>query len=219
MLKRVVVLLVVLMMAAASGVQAQTPAPADHGSILAVGGLTFGGGVSSSAFGGELDLTIPILSAVQIYGDVGHLTDIRPASLVSKTGAVVSYLAAHGQTATVTPAASGTYGSFGIRLRAPRMAGNLRPYVVLGGGWVKIEPKVVFTVGGADVTNRLTDYGVQLGTDITGTVTKGMTMFGGGVATSFGRIAVDASYRYTHIATDGGATNVSRLQLGAGVRF
>jgi opacity protein-like surface antigen len=89
-----------------------------------------------------------------------------------------------------------------------------------GGGVAQVKQNVTFSVGGADVTGNLTPYGVVLGTDLSGKVTKGMAVAGAGVMWSaWQRLVLDFQYRYGRIFTDGQGINVSRAGIGLGVRF
>ena len=58
----------------------------------------------------------------------------------------------------------------------------VQPYVLGGVGFARVTKKVVFAVGGTDVTSTLTQFGVVLGSDLSGEFTKPMLTVGGGVA-------------------------------------
>jgi opacity protein-like surface antigen len=79
---------------------------------------------------------------------------------------------------------------------------------------------VRFLVGGTDVTANLAQYGVVLGSDLSGTFTKPMLTLGGGVAWPFGqRVTADLQYRFGRIFADNQGINVNRVGVGVGVRF
>ena len=77
------------------------------------------------------------------------------------------------------------------------------------------------TVGGADGTATLpTQYGVQLGTDLSGSYTKLMISAGAGVMwPAWERLVVDIQYRYGHILAEDVGINVNRAGVAVGFRF
>jgi len=97
------------------------------------------------------------------------------------------------------------------------------PYVLAGIGVAKVSKTVAFTVGSADVTSQLSQYGVVLGTDLSGDYTAPMTTFGGGVLWPVWRsVVLDFQFRLSHIGAEDATTsgiNVGRAGLGFGVRF
>src|SRR5262249_25126127 len=115
---------------------------------------------------------------------------------------------------------------FDAGLRYEFLAGKWLPYVLGGGGIARVHPDVKFSVGGTDVTGQLSNFGVQLGSDLSDTLTKGLLVVGGGARTSFARrYLVDVSYRYGLIFSKRGEIdndskiNTNRLQAGFGLRF
>ena len=80
---------------------------------------------------------------------------------------------------------------------------------------------LVFTIGGTDVTSSLaTTYGVQLGTDLSGSYTKPMIVAGAGAMwQGWQRLVVDAQFRFGRILAEDSGVNVSRAGIGVGVRF
>jgi hypothetical protein len=123
-----------------------------------------------------------------------------------------------GKTATGVVDAPAYYGGIGVRYLLP-FGTAARPYLTAGGGVARVVYRPAFTLGGADVTTTLATYGVTLGADITGEVTK--PAFGGGFGLMFekGKIVIDGGVRLLSIQTEGQKTNVLRAQLGIGIKF
>jgi opacity protein-like surface antigen len=70
------------------------------------------------------------------------------------------------------------------------------------------------------VTRNLAQYGVQLGSDLSGSFTKPMLVLGGGALwLAWQRLVVDFQYRYGRIYADDGGINLNRAGVGIGVRF
>jgi opacity protein-like surface antigen len=111
-----------------------------------------------------------------------------------------------------------TFGLGGIRYAFP--SGRIEPYVLGGVGVAKVRRDVTFTVGGTDVTSSLAPLGVTLGSDLSGSETKMMLSFGGGVAwPAWKQLVLDLQFRYGRILTEDQGTNVARAGIGGGVRF
>ena len=84
-----------------------------------------------------------------------------------------------------------------------------------------VKQDVTFTVGGSDVTSTLaSQYGVQLGSDLSGTFTKPMVVAGAGAMwPAWQHLVVDIQFRFGRIFAEDGGINVSRAGIGIGVRF
>ncbi len=97
---------------------------------------------------------------------------------------------------------------------------KLHPYVEVAGGLAKIKRDVKFTVGGTDVTDKLSTYGIVLGTGLAGTESKLMIGGGGGVVYDItSSVIFEPGHRFSRISTDPCATNVNRVGAGIGIRF
>ena len=84
----------------------------------------------------------------------------------------------------------------------------------------QVKKDVSFSVNGTDVTATLPQLGVVLGTDLSGTETKPMVTFGGGVVwPAWQNLIVDFQYRFGRVFTEDEGLNVSRAGIGIGVRF
>ena len=195
---------------------AHAQAPASKGYVEGVAQSTFGN-VTSQAYGVEVGFSIA--PRLQVFGEVAHVNDTASASLstsaqliagaLSQTQANVGYQA-------VQPA---TFGVGGIRFLFPASP-KVEPYVLVGAGVASVQKNVTYTIGGTDVTGSLAQYGVVLGTDLSGTETKMMLDLGGGVAWApTQKLVVDFQYRYGRVFTEDEGLNISRAGIGIGVRF
>jgi opacity protein-like surface antigen len=85
---------------------------------------------------------------------------------------------------------------------------------MVGGGAARVEKQTSFTVA----TGNVSDY-VTLGSDLTGSETKGMISAGVGVEIAFGHsIIADLQYRFGRVFTSDGL-NINRAGAGIGIRF
>jgi opacity protein-like surface antigen len=89
-----------------------------------------------------------------------------------------------------------------------------------GGGVAQVKKDVSFSINGGDVTSTLEQFGVVLGTDLSGSETKPMMTIGvGAVWPAYQRVIVDFQYRYGRVFTEDEGLNLSRAGIGIGVRF
>jgi opacity protein-like surface antigen len=175
------------------------------------------GNVTSQAFGVEAG--VPVTSSIEVFLEGGRTFDAAPES----TGKAAQLIAATlGQTQSnvgYSVTVPIDFFDVGARYRLP-ITGKLQPYVLAGGGIGRVKPDVTFTIGGATVNNRLDQFGIVLGTDLSGTTTKAMMVAGaGGLYPISDRFYADLEFRYNRVFISGGAIPFSRLGLGFGVRF
>jgi opacity protein-like surface antigen len=174
------------------------------------------GNVTSQSYGGEVG--VALTSVIQVYGEFAYVKDTAPSSLAANAQQIVNYLAQTETNVGYHAEQPATMGGGGLRFR---FGGTVKaePYLLIGLGVAKVEKKVSFTINGTDVTSNLPQYGVVLGTDLSGTETKAMLSLGGGVAWAvWGNLLVDFQYRYGRVFTDEGL-NINRAGVGIGVRF
>jgi opacity protein-like surface antigen len=172
---------------------------------------------SDSSFGGELGYTWT--DERQLFFEIGRMGNVATSAMDDRAQVIAQAIGA-----TFSTGQAATYFDGGLKYRlAPR--GPWRPYVLLGIGAARVTSETNFAVNGVDVTNQLDQFGVQLGADLAGSVTKFFLTLGGGVNRSFGqRYLVDLSYRYGHIFASGAieddtGINTQRVQGGIGIRF
>jgi len=219
---RSVVALMIGMIALASAAGAQTPASApasDRGYAEGFAQSAFGN-VTSQAFGGEIGVTV--VPNVQVFVEGGVVHNVATPAMGAAAQMIAGFLSQTQANVAYNVKEPVTFGVIGVKYVVPMTGSKLRPYVMGGGGIAKVEQNATFTVGGTDITSSLASpqYGVQLGTDLSGTFTKPMFVVGGGVMWPvWQHLVVDVQYRYGRILAEDGAIDVSRAGLGIGVRF
>ena len=206
---------------ALSGVaRAQTPASApdaDRGYVEAVIQSAFGN-VTSQSYGAEGGVTVR--PNIQVFVEAGMVRDVATSSIGTAAQVIAGFLSQTQANVAFRVKEPVTFGVAGLKIIVP-MEGRLRPYVLAGAGVASVTQDVAFTVGGSDVTSVLaTQYGVQLGTDLSGSFTKPMIVAGAGAMwPAWQRLVVDLQFRFGRILAEDGGINVSRVGIGVGVRF
>jgi hypothetical protein len=201
---------------------AQAPvsvAPASSSSRVSIGAIggVGGAGKTSGLAGGEL--AFRLTDRIEVFGEGVGMRDLvtQPRrDLAARIGNVLAV--SQGRAVATSISVPTFYGGGGVRLMLTR-AGGVRPYVTGGGGMARLTIKPVFLLGGADVTANLSQYGVTLGNDLTGTVTKAAVSAGAGVRANRGRWYVDGGVRVLTIRTDPEAINFIGAAVGLGARF
>ncbi len=156
---------------------------------------------------------------IQIEAEGMWMQDVATRARLEAISSFGTYLTSvQGKPSTATLTAPANYFGGGFKFLIP-MDGALHPYVAIGGGMAKVALKPVFTISGTDVTTQLSTYGVTLGSDFTGDVTKAAITGGLGVLINNNRLSFDVGLRLTSIQTDGQKTNVLRGQLGIAYKF
>lgn len=205
-----------------SDAAAQTAAPAS--SSLFAGRLSIGAIVGAAAvqnvggsFGGEISYTVT--DAIDIFGEGAMFQDVVTRRRLDRVPTITNFLqSSQGKTATGTLTAPAGYGGGGVRVTL--MQGrSLRPYVAFAAGSARIALTPAFTLGGTDVTASLSQYGIALGSDLTGDISAAAFGGGGGVRINKPRFYIDGGVRLTSIRTPDQPTNVLRGELRAGLRF
>lgn len=212
----------------AGAAQAQTPVPTpsrgaggapasepDRGYVEGIAQSAFGN-VTSQSYGGEIGVTIR--PRIQVFLEGGRIRDTAPATLGAGAQKIAGFLNDTQGGASFVARAPVTFGALGVRYLFPTQS-QAKPYVVGGVGIAQVKQDVHFTLNGTDVTGTLPQYGVALGSDLSGQENKAMLVAGAGVVwTVWKPLFVDLQYRYGRIFTSEGI-NVSRAGIGVGVRF
>lgn len=213
------VALAIGVLALSSVANAQTPpAPeADHGYVEGVLQSAFGN-VTSQSFGAEVGVTV--VPNLQVFGEFGKVRDVATTSIGSAAQLIAGFLSQTQTGVSFSVKQPATFAVGGVKYTIPT-TGTIHPYVLGGAGMATVSQNVAFTVGGTDVTSALAStYGVQLGTDLSGSFTKPMIVVGGGVMwPAWQRLVVDVQFRFGRILAEDGGINVSRAGIGVGVRF
>jgi hypothetical protein len=190
---------------------------ADNGYVEGVAQSAFGN-VTSQSYGVEAGFTVA--AQVQIFGEVGQTRNVAPSTLGTAAQVIASALAQSQSGVGFTAKEPVTFFAAGAKYLFPVAGSKAVPYVLGGFGLAKLTRDVTFTVGGTDVTSNLQQFNIVLGTDLSGTSTKPMLTFGGGVTYPVWRqLGVDAQFRFGRIFAEEQAITVVRVGLGIGVRF
>lgn len=176
------------------------------------------GNVTTQSYGVEAGVTV--WGPLQVYVDAGRTLDIAPATLGASAQTIAGALiAAQGGTVGSSVKEPSTFATAGVRYPLT-MGTRLQPYVLGGAGIARVTKDVHFTVGGTDVTSNLLQYGVVLGSDLSGTTNNLMVALGGGLTYALSpSLVIDFQYRYGHVFSPDQTLNVNRAGIGFGVRF
>jgi opacity protein-like surface antigen len=199
--------------------EAQTTAGGDAGAgyVEGIAQSAFGN-VTSQSYGAEAGVTIA--AGLQVFVEAGRIRDVATSDLGLNAQTIAGALIqSQSNPVNYTVKEPVTFGIAGLKYRIA-VPGNLEPYVTGGFGVARYTKDVRFLVGGTDVTGSLGQYGVVLGSDLSGDFTRPMLSLGGGVAWPvWQRMILDFQYRYARIFADNQGINVSRVGVGVGVRF
>ena len=213
------VALAMLVLAWGSTAFAQTPsAPdADRGYVEGVFQSAFGN-VTSQSYGGEFGVSVR--PGMQVYAEVGRIGNVATPEISAAAQTIAGVLSQTQSNVAYSVKQPVTFVVAGLKFVVPT-SGKLRPYVMGGAGPANVKQDATFTVGGTDVTATLpTQYGVQLGTDLSGSYSKLMISAGAGVMwPAWERLVVDIQYRYGRILAEDVAINVNRAGVAVGFRF
>ena len=211
---RSVVALVLAMVAFGSAAAAQD---ADRGYVEGVLQSAFGN-VTSQSYGAEAGVTIK--PRLQVFVEVGMVRDVATPGIGTSAQLIAGYLSQTQANVTFRVKQPVTFGAAGLKYVVPT-SGSIRPYVLAGAGLASVKQDVTFAVGGSDITSSLAStYGVQLGSDLSGSFTKPMIVAGAGAMwPAWQRLVVDVQYRFGRILAEDEGINVSRAGIGVGFRF
>jgi opacity protein-like surface antigen len=171
------------------------------------------GNVTSQAYGGEVGFFV--MPALQVFGEFGWVRNTAGDTLSANAQTIASGIAAAAGNVSYQVRQPVTFGAGGVKYIVPVEQKRVSPYVLAGLGVAAVKRDVTFTTTAGDVNQFAT-----LGTDLSGTETKAMISFGGGVGVPVGRVMIiDVQYRYGHVFTSDEGLNINRLGVGLGVRF
>jgi opacity protein-like surface antigen len=206
-------------MAFTGAVYAQAPAPAapaSKGYVEGVAQSAFGN-VTSQSFGAEFGYAV--MPALQVFVDAGYTGNTTPKELGTAAQSIAGWMSQTQSNVTYVAKQPVSFGVGGVRYRF-RSSAKVEPYVLGGVGAAQVKKDVTFSISGADVTATLPQYGVVLGSDLSGSETKAMLEFGGGVVwPAWKRLIVDFQYRYGYVFATGQGLNINRAGVGIGFRF
>jgi hypothetical protein len=215
-MKRVALLVVVI----ACGSKLAAAQIVEGGYVAAVVGTNVAGKTSvlvGAEAGGRLT------SEMDIFVELGRVADLPTATRDTSAATISGGIAAQlGQQVTFDARTPTIYGGVGLRYFVPMMSGlvpHLAPYLEGVAGFARTKENVSFSVGGTDVTSRISDFGVTLGSDLAGSPTVGTLGLGIGVRLPRGPWHLDVGYRYTRLFTARQGTNSNRMHVAVAYRF
>ena len=144
---------------------------------LAIGAIVGAAVVQNvgGALGGEISFTLT--DSLDVFAEGIAMQDVVTRRRLNLVPIVTNFLqSSQGKTATGDLTAPAGYGGAGVRFALTK--GKIQPYVAFSAGAATVTLMPVFTLGGIDVTTTLSQYGVQIGSDLTGESTS--AAFGGG---------------------------------------
>jgi opacity protein-like surface antigen len=202
--------------ALATSARAQSPGgtpPAPAKGYAEVVAQSAFGNVTSQSFGGEVG--IAVRPGMQVFVEAGMIRDAAPATLGVNAQRIAAGIAAAAGTVDFRVRQPVTFGVAGLKYVITGSGTRAEPYVLVGGGVASVKRDVAFSTPAGDVNQFVT-----LGSDLSGSETKGMLSVGAGVGVAVWRaLVIDLQYRYGRIFTSDGGLNVSRAGIGVGVRF
>jgi opacity protein-like surface antigen len=183
---------------------------------------------TSQSYGVEAGVTV--WRNLQVFVDVGHIRTVAPSELGASAQLIAAFLSQTQGPVSTSVKEPATFAAFGVRYPIPVTFAKLEPYVMGGFGFAKVSKDVAFTAGGTDITASLAQFGVVLGSDLSGSFTKPMVEIGGGVVWPIWQnLVIDFQLRYNHISAEEQdstlpvsltkGTSVGRAGIGVGIRF
>jgi opacity protein-like surface antigen len=170
------------------------------------------GNVTSQSFGAEVGFAVR--PGIQVFVDAGMIRDAAPAALGANAQRIAAGIAAAAGSADFRVREPVTFGVAGVKYVVP-LSGTAEPYVLVGGGVANVSRDVAFSTPAGNVNQFVT-----LGSDLSGSETKGMLSLGAGVDVPvWHAVLIDLQYRYGRIFTSGGGLSANRAGIGFGVRF
>jgi opacity protein-like surface antigen len=210
-------LLMMGMLALSAVAEAQTSAPPpDRGYAEGFIQSAFGN-VTSQSYGAEVG--IAVTPFVQVFVEGGRTRDVAGTDIGSAAQQVAAALAQTQSAVSYTVKQPVTFVDAGIKYNIPIESTKVQPYAIGGFGIAQVKQDVTFTVNGTDVTSNLQQYGVVLGSDLSGSSNKALLVLGAGATVPvWHQLVADLQFRYGRIFSDPGI-NMSRAGIGLGVRF
>jgi hypothetical protein len=158
------------------------------------------------AFGGEIGARLT--SRLEVFGDGLVDTDTATRRRIDTAMQVATVLQSQqGVTASAAVKAPASLFMGGLRF-VIHQSGDLRLFVQAGAGVARVTFEPTFLLAGADITRQLPQYGVTLGSDLTGATTG--AAYGGGIGLEVqrGRWSVGAEVGVVSIRTPSQPSNV-----------
>jgi len=204
---------------------AATPAAqATKASLLVSGGPTLG---NKSAGFVAIEIGWRLTDKVDLFVEGGHMGNVGTSALEANAGVIATFLNSSGLIPGAAVGSTGikvNHADVGIRFNVTPPSPKIHPYVVLGVGFSRTTTEVTFVNGSGTVVDP--SNVVSLGGDLSGSNTKTLLVFGGGVVYPFAKnYFADIGYRFGGILSkvsdieNDQTIKTQRIMLGAGVRF
>ena len=185
--------------------------------VQALIGWTFGD-KGSQFFGAEGGFTLR--PNVHIFIEGGQVLNAGGSAVRDAAEIVAQGLARTQSGVTVSAEQPTTFVGGGLRYQVAVSGSRAQPFVLAGGGMARVKQDVKFTAGGNNVTGSLAQYGIVLGTDLSGSFTKAQVTFGGGLVVPVQkRLMFEISYRMLRIFAEDKGITVNRAGLAFGTKF
>jgi hypothetical protein len=185
-----------------------------------IGGATGVAVVDSASAEGNVEVGMRIWKNLDVLIEGGYAGNLATRREADHAGTIAAILqAAQGSPVTSSIRVPSRYAALGARW-VFESTSRYRPYVLLsvGGASVNLKPK--FVLNGADVTGTISNFGITLGSDLTGSYRPSALGGGVGLLMPLGaRWYFDGSIRLLSINTAVQRTNLSRVSFGVGRRF
>ena len=172
---------------------------------------------SSGFVSAELDWKLT--DKLDVFVEGGHMANVGTSSLETNANVIANAIGAEVGSTGI----SVNHFDVGIRFNITPPRPEIHPYVLFGIGGARATTEVAFTRNGQvfDPSGE-----VLLGGDLSGTNTKAILMFGGGLLFPFStRYFIDAGYRFGGILSKASdiendiTIKTQRIMVGVGVRF
>jgi opacity protein-like surface antigen len=175
------------------------------------------GNVTSQSFGAEAGFGVA--PQIEVFIEGGRTVDAAPASMGAAAQQITVQIQKTAPNASYTVKQPVDFVDAGVRYEVD-IHSKLMPYVLAGVGIGMVKPDAQFAVNGASVNATLAQYGVALGSDLTGTTSKFMAVGGAGARYPLGTsIYADLEFRYNRVFISGRNIPFSRAGIGLGFKF
>lgn len=231
MTRRVLGVFGLICVLAAPSALAQTPAAGQGGTGTTpnsapivhhwyVGGAAGASLVDSASGTGSVEAGMRIWKNLDVLVEGGYAGNLATRREIDRAGTIGAFLTASlGSPVSSTVSVPSSYFAFGARW-VLESTSRYRPYGLLSVGGAAVDLKPKFVQNGADITGSIGNFGVTLGSDISGKY-RPLAIGGGvGVLVPLGpRWNVDGSVRILSINTVSQRTNLIRVIVGIDRRF
>jgi hypothetical protein len=157
---------------------------------------------------------------LDITGELGWMNDVVTTAQMQATAPIVTFLkTSQGDNPSATVKVPVLYSAVGARWVFEEVGGHVRPYAQFAIGGARVERQSTFILNGQDITSSLPQYGVTLGSDLTGTDSHLAVGGGVGVVIPYGMWYGSAGYHFLSIRIPSQATTVNEIRFSFGARF